>query len=184
MGLGHAIGMTESFINKKDFAVLLPDDIILEENCLRQLISIYKKKKTNVLGVMEVEKENISKYGVIEPMSKKGREIKIKSIVEKPNIKNAPSNFGVVGRYILKNSIFDFLKKTRTGFGGEVQLTDAIAMSLSEEKNIAYQFKGFRYDCGSKLGFLEAQIASAFIDKDINKNIKNIFIKIAERHSR
>ena len=184
LGLGHAISLAEDLINKEDFAVLLPDDVIFGSNCLKELINIHEKSKSSVLGVMKVEKQNVSKYGIIEPTKIKGRKIEIKSIIEKPDKNNAPSSFGVVGRYILKNSIFDYLKKIKKGAGGEIQLTDAISSSLIKQHTIAYQFKGYRYDCGSKIGFLEAQIACAFMDNRMKKTIKDIFKKISEQHTR
>ena len=182
LGLGHAISLAEKIIKKDDFAIILPDDIVLGKNCIKELIGIYKKNKANVLGVMKVEKKNISKYGIIKPIFTKGKTINIQSIIEKPTYKKAPSNFGVIGRYVLKNSIFKYLKKIKKGVGGEIQLTDAIEMSIEYEKNIAHQFSGFRYDCGSKLGFLEAQIASAFMDNDMKKDIIDIFDKIKKQH--
>lgn len=182
LGLGHAISLAEKIIKKEDFAIILPDDIVLGKNCIKELIGIHKKKNANVLGVMKVEKKDISKYGIIKPALKKGKAIDIQSIIEKPSFKKAPSNFGVIGRYVLKNSIFKYLKKIKKGVGGEIQLTDAIEMSIENEKNIAYQFSGFRYDCGSKLGFLQAQIASAFMDNDMKKDIMEVFEKIKKQH--
>lgn len=171
-GLGDAIYRTRKFVKKEDFAVILPDDLILGKNCLKELLNIYNRKDCGVLAVKEVDKKDISKYGIIKPKIKGAKTTQISSIVEKP-LKNPPSNLGVVGRYILKNSIFKYLKETSIGSGGEIQLTDAIHTAAKDEKIFATKFAGERYDCGSKLGFFKAQLACAIRDKEI-KNFKEI----------
>ncbi len=175
-GLADAILQTEKFLNKEDFCVILPDDLIIGSNCTKQLINIYNKKKTNVLGVMEVEKKDVSKYGIIDISSSNKNNYKIKSMIEKPSIKKSPTNLAIVGRYILRNDIFGFIKKIKIGSGGEYQLTDALALSNKYFETWGYKFKGKRYDCGNKIGFLKAQIAVAFKDKEI-KNDMIKFIK-------
>mgnify|MGYP001245059878 CR=1 FL=1 len=175
-GLAHAILKTEKFINKEDFCVILPDDLIIGSNCTKELINVYNKKITNILGVMEVEKKDVSKYGIIDISLSKKNNFKIKSMIEKPSIKNSPSNLAIVGRYILRNDIFSFIKKIKIGSGGEYQLTDALALSNKYFETWGRKFKGKRYDCGNKTGFLKAQIAVAFKDKEI-KNDMVRFIK-------
>ena len=175
-GLADAILKTEKFIGKEDFCVILPDDLIIGSNCTKELINIYNKKKTNVLGVMEVEEKDVSKYGIIDISSVEKNIFKIKSMIEKPSIKNSPSNLAIVGRYILRNNIFSFIKKIKIGSGGEYQLTDALALSNKYFETWGYKFKGKRYDCGNKIGFLKAQLAVAFKEKKI-KNDMLKFIK-------
>ena len=160
-GLGAAILMTEKFLGGRDFAVILPDDFILGKNCTNELINIYKRKSSNVLAIQEVKRKNLSKYGIIDYDGKniKSNIYKVKDLVEKPFPSKAPSNFGIIGRYILKNSIFKYLKKIKPGTGGELQLTDAIALSIHSSDIYAYKCSGTRYDCGSKKDFMKAQIA-------------------------
>ena len=175
-GLADAILRTEKYIKKEDFCVILPDDLIIGSNCTRELINVYNKKKSTVIGVMEVDKKDVSSYGIIESSIFKKNMYKIKNMIEKPKVKDAPSNIAIVGRYILLNDIYKFIKKTKIGSGGELQITDAIFLSSKINEVWGYKFSGKRYDCGNKIGFLKAQIASAFKDKDIKKEIKK-FIK-------
>ena len=153
LGLGDAINRTKKYIGKKDFAVLLPDDLILGSNCLKQLINIYNKKKAYVIGVMNVNKNEVEKYGVVKGNNLESKTSEVLGLIEKPKISNAPSNLAVVGRYILKNSIFKYLNTIDKGSGNELQLTDAISLSAQKERVLSYKFSGKRYDCGSKLDF-------------------------------
>ena len=175
-GLADAILRTEKYIKKEDFCVILPDDLIIGSNCTQELINVYNKKKSTVIGVMEVDKKDVSSYGIIESSIFEKNMYKIKNMIEKPKFKDAPSNIAIVGRYILLNDIYKFIKKTKIGSGGELQITDAIFLSSKINEVWGYKFSGKRYDCGSKIGFLKAQIATAFKDKDIKKEIKK-FIK-------
>ena len=175
-GLADAILRTEKYIKKEDFCVILPDDLIIGSNCTQELINVYNKKKSTVIGVMEVDKKDVSSYGIIESSIFKKNMYKIKNMIEKPKVKDAPSNIAIVGRYILLNDIYKFIKKTKIGSGGELQITDAIFLSSKINEVWGYKFSGKRYDCGNKIGFLKAQIATAFKDKDIKKEIKK-FIK-------
>ena len=175
-GLADAILRTEKYVKKEDFCVILPDDLIIGSNCTQELINIYNKKKSTVIGVMEVDKKDVSSYGIIESSVFKKNMYKVKNMIEKPKVKDAPSNLAIVGRYILLNDIYKFIKKTKIGSGGELQITDAIFLSSKINEVWGYKFSGKRYDCGSKVGFLKAQIATAFKDKDIKKEIKK-FIK-------
>jgi len=151
---------------------LLPDDLILGRNCLKELIGVYKKKKSSVVGVMKVLAKDVEKYGIVKGDISDSRTMRISELIEKPKVKSAPSNLAVVGRYILKNSIFKYLAKTPKGTGNEVQLTDAISLSAQKEKVFSHRFLGKRYDCGSKLGFLKAQLACALNDPIMKKSIK------------
>ena len=175
-GLADAILRTEKYVKKEDFCVILPDDLIIGSNCTQELINVYNKKKSTVIGVMEVDKKDVSSYGIIESSILKKNMYKIKNMIEKPKVKDAPSNIAIVGRYILLNDIYKFIKKTKIGSGGELQITDAIFLSSKFNEVWGYKFSGERYDCGNKIGFLKAQIAIAFKDKDIKKEIKK-FIK-------
>jgi len=175
-GLADAILRTEKYVKKEDFCVILPDDLIIGSNCTQELINVYNKKKSTVIGVMEVDKKDVSSYGIIESSIFKKNTYKIKNMIEKPKVKDAPSNLAIVGRYILLNDIYKFIKKTKIGSGGELQITDAIFLSSKINEVWGYKFSGKRYDCGSKIGFLKAQIATAFRDKNIKKEIKK-FIK-------
>ena len=175
-GLADAILRTEKYVKKEDFCVILPDDLIIGSNCTKELINIYNKKKSTVIGVMEVDKKDVSSYGIIESSIFKKNIYKIKNLIEKPKVKDAPSNLAIVGRYILLNDIYKYIKKTKIGSGGELQITDAIFLSSKLNEVWGYKFSGKRYDCGNKIGFLKAQIATAFKDKDIKKEIKK-FIK-------
>ena len=175
-GLADAILRTEKYVKKEDFCVILPDYLIIGSNCTQELINVYNKKKSTVIGVMEVDKKDVSSYGIIESSILKKNMYKIKNMIEKPKVKDAPSNIAIVGRYILLNDIYKFIKKTKIGSGGELQITDAIFLSSKINEVWGYKFSGKRYDCGNKIGFLKAQIATAFKDKDIKKEIKK-FIK-------
>ena len=184
LGLGDAIYRTKKYIGKKDFAVLLPDDLILGSNCLKQLINIYNKKKAYVIGVMNVNKNEVEKYGVVKGNNLERKTSEVLGLIEKPKISNAPSNLAVVGRYILKNSIFNYLNTIDKGSGNELQLTDAISLSAQKERVLSYKFSGKRYDCGSKLGFLKAQIASALSDSKIKKYVRKELKIILKENSK
>lgn len=174
-GLGHAIYCAKSFIGNEPFAVLLGDDIIdADVPCLKQMIDCYDRYHTNILGVQEVCMNNVNKYGIIDANYIDERLYKLKGMVEKPNIDEAPSNLAVLGRYILTPSIFDILKYQRPGKGDEIQLTDALEQLLKHEVIYAYNFEGKRYDAGDKLGFLEANIDFALK----NPELKDEFLKI------
>ena len=178
-GLGHAILQAESIIKKSPFAVLLPDDLFISSKpCLGQLIDIYNNKKSSVISVNRINKANIHKYGVIKKGDEVDGIIKIDDIVEKPSANEAPSDLAVCGRYILNGSIFEHLKVTKQDRTGEIQLTDAIKSLLSEEEIFASIFDGKKYDCGSKEGFIHANIALALEDKSIAETIKTILKEI------
>ncbi len=166
LGLGHAVLCAAPVVGNDAFAVILADDLISNKNnsCMQQLINIYEQYEHSVLAVEEVPKEDTQKYGVIKPnlnISLSKNLFQLEGIVEKPQPVDAPSNLSVVGRYILTPKIFDLLGDTEKGAGGEIQLTDAIEQLLQYEAVNAYQFEGKRFDCGSKLGYLEATVEYA-----------------------
>ena len=158
-GLGHAIHCAKSFIGNEPFAVLLGDDIVdADTPCLKQMINCYDEYKTTVLGVQEVAKENVDKYGILDVKHIEERVYKVKDMVEKPAVEEAPSNIEILGRYIITPEIFNILENQEPGKGGEIQLTDAIQTLATKEAIYAYNFEGKRYDVGDKLGFLEATV--------------------------
>ncbi|MGL4876101.1 MAG: UTP--glucose-1-phosphate uridylyltransferase GalU [Clostridium sp.] len=173
-GLGHAINCARTFVGDEPFAILLGDDIVYndEKPCLKQLIECYDEYKTSVLGVQTVDAENVNKYGIVDGIEIEDRVMKVKGLVEKPNVDEAPSNVAILGRYIVTPRIFDILKDTKPGKGGEIQLTDALLTLISEEAMYAYNFQGRRYDVGDKQGFLEATIEYALRREDLKEGFK------------
>ncbi|MBU3108886.1 UTP--glucose-1-phosphate uridylyltransferase GalU [Clostridium gasigenes] len=162
-GLGHAIHCARAFVGDEPFAILLGDDIVYndEKPCLKQLIDCYNEYKTTILGVQTVPKEHVSRYGIVEGIEIEDRVMKVKGLVEKPSIEEAPSNVAILGRYIVTPKIFEILGNTKPGKGNEIQLTDALLTLIQEEAMYAYNFEGRRYDVGDKQGFLEATIEYA-----------------------
>ena len=158
LGLGHAVLCAEPVVNDEPFAVILADDLIDgEPPVLKQMAEVYERHQCSVLGVEEVPREHTRQYGIVKTDG--GEPGVVSAIVEKPQPENAPSTLAVVGRYILSPTIFHHLAQVLAGAGGEIQLTDGIAAMMQEEKVLAYRFKGMRYDCGSKLGYLQAMVA-------------------------
>ena len=157
LGLGHAVLCAEPVVNDEPFAVILADDLIDGEPAvLKQMADVYERHQCSVLGVEEVPREHTRQYGIVKTDG--GEPGVVSAIVEKPQPENAPSTLAVVGRYILSPTIFHHLAQVQAGAGGEIQLTDGIAAMMQEEKVLAYRFKGKRYDCGSKLGYLQAMV--------------------------
>ncbi|HEX2530973.1 MAG TPA: UTP--glucose-1-phosphate uridylyltransferase GalU [Burkholderiaceae bacterium] len=162
LGLGHAVLCAQSLVGDEPFAVLLADDLIdAETPALLQMTQLFERYGHSVVGVQNVPLEQANQYGIVRPQTMGVRIHRVEKIVEKPKPEEAPSTLGVVGRYIFTPEIFDFLEKTQPGAGGEIQLTDAIAAQLQTNPVLAYEFKGLRYDCGSKLGYLKAAVAYA-----------------------
>ena len=161
-GLGHAIHCAKTFVGNEPFAVLLGDDVVDSEvPCLKQLIDCYSEYKTTILGVQTVPESETNKYGIVDGIHIEDRVYKVKDLVEKPSVDEAPSNVAILGRYIITPQIFDILENTEPGKGGEIQLTDALKTLISQEAMYAYNFEGRRYDVGDKLGFLQATIEFA-----------------------
>ena len=161
-GLGQAILMAKQFIGNEPFAVLLGDDIIHSTKpCLKQMIEVFDKYQASIVGVQEVEKSQVNKYGIIKCKEVENRVYKVEDMVEKPNQENAPSNIAILGRYIITPEIFDYLETQEIGAGGEIQLTDSLKKLSKDQDMFAYNFEGRRYDVGSKMGFLEATVEFA-----------------------
>lgn len=173
-GLGHAVLCAKQLVMNEPFAVLLADDLIdgKGKTCLKQMIDTFLDKQASVIAVQKIAPTETNKYGIIDVNGSQEKLTSIRGIVEKPEPIKAPSNLGVVGRYILTPRIFTLLESTNKGSGGEIQLTDAIAKLLSEEPVYAYQFDGKRYDCGSKLGYLEATVAYALKHPELANDFK------------
>lgn len=177
LGLGHAVWCARNLIIDEPFAVLLADDMILSDKpCLQQMMEAYDQVGGNIVAAMDVPRDKISAYGVIDPAGESGNLIKAKGIVEKPKPGEAPSTCAVIGRYILQPRIFDFLAEKQTGAGGEIQLTDALARLIPEQPFHGFMFTGERYDCGNHLGFLAANIAFALNRPDLGPEVYR-FIK-------
>jgi len=155
LGLGHAVLTGEPLIGNNPFAVVLADDLCVGE-VLSQMAKLYKKYKCTIVGVEEVDKKEVNKYGIVSGKEIESGVIMVDDMVEKPDVDKAPSNLAIIGRYILTPDIFDLLRNVKPGKGGEIQLTDAIRMQAKEGMVIAYKFKGKRFDCGSIDGFIEA----------------------------
>jgi len=174
-GLGHAIYCAHRFIGDEPFAVLLGDDIVVsEEPCLKQLIHVYNDYQASVIGVHHVPKEDVSKYGIIQPKTDSDEAVQeIETLIEKPSIEQAPSTLAIMGRYILNPTIFPILANISAGKGGEIQLTDALKKLNKLEQVVAYNFVGTRYDIGDKLGFVQATIDFALNRADLRNDIKN-----------
>lgn len=182
-GLGHSILCAEKLINKEPFAVLLADDLIAKKyGCLKLMCDKYHETKSSIIAVEEVAKEDVEKYGVIETFGTTKNLSEIKSIVEKPKLQDAPSNLAVVGRYIFTPEIFEKLKQIPTVKGQELQITDAIAALIEDQKVYGCKIPGIRYDCGQKLGYLKAIVAFGLehptIGKDFSKYLSELNLHI------
>lgn len=168
LGLGHAVLCAAPIVNDEPFAVLLADDLIdAEPPALKQMVDVYNYHRCSVLGTMNVPREQTRQYGIVSTETQEGRVQRMTGIVEKPAPEKAPTTQAVVGRYVLTPQIFEHLRNVQPGAGGEIQLTDAIASLLKEEAVLAYQFEGTRYDCGSKLGYMQAQVAFGLKHPDV-----------------
>jgi UTP--glucose-1-phosphate uridylyltransferase len=169
-GLGHAISCAKTFVGNEPFAVMLGDDIVdSEEPCLKQLINAYEKYNSTILGVQEVKKENVNKYGIVKGGQISANTYKVEDLIEKPRVEEAPSNVAILGRYIITPEIFNILENTKPGKGGEIQLTDALKTLIGKEDMYAYIFEGRRHDVGDKLGFLQATVEYALKREDLKE---------------
>ncbi|SFH91295.1 UDP-glucose pyrophosphorylase [Tindallia magadiensis] len=172
-GLGHAIYCAKSFIGNEPFAVMLGDDIVdAKTPCLQQMTSVYNEYKTTILGVQEVPRLEVDKYGIVNGKSIEDNVYKVKDLIEKPAIEEAPTNIAILGRYIISPSIFSTLEHTKPGKGGEIQLTDALKTLARQEAMYAYIFEGKRYDVGDKMGFLQATVEFALKREDLKEPFK------------
>lgn len=185
LGLGHAVWCAAKLIENEPFAILLPDVLIQspEAGCLKQMADVYSQTGGNVIAVEDVPRENTSSYGIVDtggedtPVGSGG--MPVKGLVEKPDPDKAPSTLSVIGRYILQPGVFDHLSAFETGAGGEIQLTDAMAKLIGKEPFTAMRFKGKSYDSGSRLGFIQANLAYASKDDEIGEDVRRSIIEMA-----
>jgi len=176
MGLGHAIWCARAIVGDEPFAIFLPDELMIGKKggtgCMKQMVDAYDKVGGNLISVLEVPMEEVPSYGVIDPGEAKGSLTEVKGLVEKPPLEEAPSNKIVSGRYILQPEVMRTLETQGKGAGGEIQLTDAMARMIGDQAFHAVTFDGNRYDCGSKLGFVEATLALALEREDMGADVR------------
>jgi UTP--glucose-1-phosphate uridylyltransferase len=177
LGLGHAIWCARAFIGEDPFAILLPDDLVLADTpCLRQLADAYRDTGGNIVAVTEVPREHTNRYGILKIGRDDGRLVEVKGLVEKPAPEDAPSNLSIIGRYVLMPEVIGHLAKMERGAGNEVQLTDGMAKLIGNQPFHGLRYEGRRFDCGDKVGFLEAQIAFALKRPDLADAVRG-FLK-------
>ena len=176
MGLGHAIWCARAIVGDEPFAIFLPDELMIGKKggtgCMKQMVDAYEKVGGNLISVLEVPMEEVSSYGVIDPGVADGALTQVKGLVEKPPVAEAPSNKIISGRYILQPEVMRTLENQEKGAGGEIQLTDAMARMIGDQPFHAVTFDGNRYDCGSKLGFVEATLALALEREDMGADVR------------
>ncbi|CAO5681449.1 MAG: UTP--glucose-1-phosphate uridylyltransferase [Holosporales bacterium] len=173
LGLGHAVYCARSIINQDPFAVLLADDLLLAEKpILKQMVELFNEYKSSVIAVQNVPLEETKKYGILDGHFLNDRVIDIQSIVEKPHPDDAPTTLAVSGRYVFTSKIFDHIHTNQKGTHGEIQLTDGISSLIQEEKVLGFQYDGYRFDCGSKLGLLQANVYMGLKDPQISEDFK------------
>jgi UTP--glucose-1-phosphate uridylyltransferase len=182
LGLGHAVWCARRLIANEPFAVILPDDVIAAETpCLKQMVEAYAETGGNMVAAMEVPPEKASSYGVLDVEDDMGSIVSVKGMVEKPAADKAPSNLAVIGRYILAPSVLKNLNNMRQGAGGEIQLTDAIAQDIGTPNTVyGYRFRGQRFDCGSKAGFLQATVAFALARDDLREDLSRYLREVIQ----
>ncbi|WP_284164706.1 UTP--glucose-1-phosphate uridylyltransferase GalU [Frigidibacter sp. SD6-1] len=180
LGLGHAVWCASRLIGDEPFAVLLPDDVIAAEKpCLQQMVEAYQETGGNMVAAMEVPAEKASSYGVLDIREDMGALVSVKGMVEKPKAAEAPSNLAVIGRYILSPGVLRNLEAKQQGAGGEIQLTDAIAREIATSNNVyGYRFRGQRFDCGSKAGFLQATVAFGLARAELRDEFQQFLLEM------
>ncbi|MFB0845125.1 UTP--glucose-1-phosphate uridylyltransferase GalU [Paenibacillus oleatilyticus] len=182
-GLGHAVWCARKFIGNEPFAVLLGDDIVqAEKPCLQQMMELYEKYQSSIIGVQPVSYDEVSRYGIVDGANVRGRIYSVSSLVEKPKRESAPSNLAILGRYILTPDVFELLDRQETGTGGEIQLTDAISRLAQSENVYAYDFEGIRYDVGEKMGFIKTTIDFALERDDLRQEMLEYLREVFEKN--
>lgn len=187
LGLGHAVSCARKLIGNEPFAVILPDDVISGNvPCLKQMVEAYEDTGGSMVATMEVTKQETSSYGVLDVADTDGKVVSVKGMVEKPDPDEAPSKLAVIGRYILSPKVLQNLNRIEKGAGGELQLTDAIALEMAEGRDVfGYRFDGKRYDCGSKAGYLQAMVSFALARDDLRDEFEAfLHDTIAERSAK
>ena len=179
MGLGHAIWCARAIVGDDPFAIFLPDELMIgAPGCMKQMVDAYERVGGNLISVLEVPREEVSSYGVIDPGEASGALTEVRGLVEKPPVDEAPSNKIVSGRYILQPEVMRVLETQGKGTGGEIQLTDAMARMIGDQPFHAVTFEGRRFDCGSKTGFVEATMALALEREDMGADIRAIMHRL------
>jgi UTP--glucose-1-phosphate uridylyltransferase len=182
MGLGHAVLCARHLLGDAPFAVLLADDLVMaEEPCLKQMLEAYDEVGGIMFAVMDVPREETRRYGVIDPGRDDGILVEVKGLVEKPEPARAPSTLSVIGRYIIEPALFDHMQRIPSGSGGELQLTDALARMIGKTPFHGFRFRGVRYDCGDKLGFLQANIAFALARSDLGPALRTHLLQLSRQ---
>jgi len=182
LGLGHAIWCARAIVGDEPFAILLPDELMVgTPGCMAQMVEAYNEVGGNLISVLEVPREEVSSYGVIDPGESRGALTEVRGLVEKPLLAVAPSNKIISGRYILQPEVMRTLENQETGAGGEIQLTDAMARMIGQQPFHAVTFAGQRFDCGSKTGFVEATLALALERDDIGAEVRRIAERLLAR---
>ena len=176
LGLGHAVWCARGLVGDEPFAVLLADDLMVcEEPCLAQMVEAYEEVGGNIVAIVEVPREHTRRYGVLDVVSDNGRLVEARGVVEKPEPAQAPSTLTIIGRYIIQPEVFGHLARAKRGSGGEIQLTDALEQLIRDGQDFhGLRFSGRRYDCGDKLGFLEATIALGLAHPELGAGLKHI----------
>jgi UTP--glucose-1-phosphate uridylyltransferase len=175
MGLGHAIWCARDIVGDEPFAIFLPDEFMHgSPGCMAQMVAAYNETGGNIISVLEVPRDKVSSYGVIDPGARNGKLTEVRGLVEKPAVEAAPSNLIVSGRYILQPEVMRVLETQSKGAGGEIQLTDAMAKMIGQQQFNALTFDGKRYDCGSKVGYIEANLAIALERPDMADEVREI----------
>ena len=181
LGLGHAVWCAAKLIGHEPFAILLPDDLVnYKQGCLSQMIDAYNTHGGNIVAVKDVPKKDTSKYGILDIENDDGKTVSVKGLVEKPDPADAPSTLSIIGRYILQPEVFDYLAAFEKGAGNEIQLTDAMAKLLGKQAFHGLRFEGDHYDCGSRLGFIQANMAYAMGDDEIGEDVKTSVLEAAK----
>ena len=178
LGLGHAVWCARALIGNDPFAIVLPDDFVQGKTpCLKQMVEAYEEVGGNIVAVVDVPRERTSSYGILDVEKDDGRLATVRGLVEKPKPEEAPSTLSIIGRYILQPEIFDHLEKQQRGAGNEIQLTDAMAKLIGNQPFHGLRFEGTRYDCGDKVGFIEATLAHALNRPDMADKVREMLRK-------
>jgi len=179
LGLGHAVWCARHLVGREPFAILLADDVILTKKpCLKQMIEAYDEVGGNLVGVVDVPRDQTNRYGILDIESDDGRLAKVKGLVEKPTPELAPSTLSVIGRYILQPEVFDELEARKIGAGGEIQLTDSMARLIGRQPFHGLRFEGTRYDCGDKIGFIKANVAFSLEHPELGGKVREALTEL------
>jgi UTP--glucose-1-phosphate uridylyltransferase len=184
LGLGHAVLCARRLVGNEPFAVILPDDLVLTDTpCLKQMVEAYDEVGGNLVAVVDVPREHTKRYGILDVIEDDGRLASVRGLVEKPSPEEAPSTLSIIGRYILQPEVFDELEHTPRGSGGEIQLTDGMMRLIGRQSFHGFRYQGRRYDCGDRLGFLEANLAFALDRPDVAPQLRQIMTQLLQQTS-